>query len=39
MVVFIVWTVFILLEKKLELHKRLYENKDFCNVIMSAEDN
>ena len=25
-------------EKKLELHKKVCENKDFCNVIMSSED-
>ena len=39
MVIFIVWNVFISLEqKKLQLHKKLCENKDFCNVIMSSED-
>ena len=25
-------------EKKLKLHKKLYENKDFCNIIMPSED-
>ena len=25
-------------EKKLELHKKVCENKDFCNVIMPSED-
>ena len=25
-------------EKKLESHKRVFENKDFCNVIMLSED-
>ena len=25
-------------EKKLELHKNVCENKDFCNVIMPSED-
>ena len=25
-------------KKKLELHQKLYENKDFSNVIMSSED-
>ena len=39
MVIFIVWNVFISLEqKKLQLHKKVCENKDFCNVIMSSED-
>ena len=40
MVIFIVWIVFILLEKKQELesHKRVCENKDFCNESMSPED-
>ena len=40
MVVFIVWFTFIPLEKKtrLELHKRVCENKDFCNVITPSED-
>ena len=26
-------------EKKLESHKKVRENKDFCNVIMASEDN
>ena len=26
-------------KNKLESHKRVCENKDFCNVIMSSEDN
>ena len=25
-------------KNKLELHKQVYENKDFCNVIMPSED-
>ena len=25
-------------EKKLESHKKVFENKDFCNVIMPFED-
>ena len=25
-------------KSKLELHKRVCENKDFCNVIMPSED-
>ena len=25
-------------EKKLESHKKVCENKDFCNVIMPSED-
>ena len=25
-------------KNKLESHKRVYENKDFCNVIMPSED-
>ena len=25
-------------KNKLESHKKVYENKDFCNVIMSSED-
>ena len=37
---FIVWIAFIPLEqKKLEYHKKVCENKDCCNVIMSSEDN
>ena len=39
MVVFIVWIVFILSEqKKLEMHKRACENKDFCTVNMPCDD-
>ena len=40
MVIFIVWITFILLEqkKKLQLHKKVGQNKDFCNVIMPFED-
>ena len=26
-------------EKKLESHKRVCENEDFCNAIMPSEDN
>ena len=25
-------------DKKIELHKKIFENKDFCNVIMPSED-
>ena len=25
-------------KKKHESHKRVYENKNFCNIIMSSED-
>ena len=40
MVTFVVWIVFILLEQKnkLQSHKKVRENKDFCNVIMPFED-
>ena len=40
MVIFIVWiTLFFFNRKKqLELHKKVYENKDFCIVIMLFED-
>ena len=40
MVIFIVSIAFILLQqkKKRELHKKVCENKDFCNVIMPFED-
>ena len=40
MTLFIVWVVFIPLEQKnkLELHKKVCENKNFCNVIMPSED-
>ena len=35
---FIVWIVFITLEqKKFEWHKKVCENKDFYNVIMTSE--
>ena len=37
--IFIVWIVFIPLEqKKLESHKRVCENQDFCNIITPSED-
>ena len=41
MVIFIISTVFILLEKRneLEFQKKLREKKVFCNVIMLTEDN
>ena len=26
-------------KSKLESHKKVYENKDFCNTVMSSEDN
>ena len=29
---------FYCLKKKFELYKKLYENKDFCNVIVPSED-
>ena len=32
-----VWITVILLEKKLELHKSVYENKDFYNFIMPSK--
>ena len=34
--IFIVWVVFITLKRKnkLESHKKVCENKDFCNVII-----
>ena len=36
---FIVWINFIPFRKnKLESHKRVWENKSFCNVIMLSED-
>ena len=36
---FIVWIVFILLEKnKLQSHKKVRENKDFCNIKIVSED-
>ena len=40
MVIFIIWIAFILLQakKKLESHKEVCENKDFCNVIMPSGD-
>ena len=38
MVIFIVWIVFILLEqKKLESLKKLFEIKDFYDIIMPSE--
>ena len=40
MVIFIVWVVFILIEQKtIELHKKIYENKHSCGVVMPSEDN
>ena len=37
--IFIVSLAFILLQQqKRESHKKLCENKDFCNVLMSSED-
>ena len=40
MAVFIVWIVFIRFDQKnkLESHKYVWENKDFCNVVMPSED-
>ena len=40
MVIFIVWIVFIPLKQKnkLESHKKVYKNKDFCGVVMPLED-
>ena len=40
MVIFIVWIVFIPLEQKANIksHKKVCENKDFCNEIMPSED-
>ena len=42
MEIFIVWIAFISLEQrakeKLESHKKVFENKDFCYVIMPFED-
>ena len=39
MVIFIVWTVFIPLEQKADLNhiKKVCENEDFCNVVMTPE--
>ena len=39
MVIFILYIVFVTLEKKIESHQKLCENKDFCNVIMPSEEN
>ena len=36
-VIFIGSIIFIPLEKKLESHKKVYENKDFCIFIISFE--
>ena len=40
--IFIVWVVFITLKrknkKKIESHKKVCENKDFCNVIIPFKD-
>ena len=40
MVTFIVWIVFIRLEQKIQLepHKKVCENKDFCNIVMPSEE-
>ena len=39
MVIFIVSIAYIPIEeKKLESYKKVSENNDFCNVIMSSED-
>ena len=39
MVIFIVWIIFILLEqKKLELHKKVCENKGFGGILITSED-
>ena len=40
MVIFIIWIALILSQqkKKLKLHKKVCENKDFCNVIMPSKD-
>ena len=39
MVIFTVWIAFILWQQKtLQSHKRVCENKDFCNIIMPPED-
>lgn len=38
-VVFIAWIVFNHLEKpKVQLEKTLFENQDFCGVVMHSED-
>ena len=40
MVIFSVWITLILSQqKKLESHKKVCENKDFCNIKMPSEDN
>ena len=40
MLIFVVWIAFILLQQKKnpESHKRVSENKDFCNVTIPFED-
>ena len=39
-VIFVFGIAFILLQqKKLESHKKVCENKDFCNIIMPSEYN
>ena len=39
MVIFIIWTDFILSQqKKFESHKKVCKNKNFCNVLMRSED-
>ena len=37
MVIFNVWIVFISSNKKLESHKKVCENKDFCNLVMPKD--
>ena len=38
MLIFIVWIVFIPLEqKKVESYKKICENKDLCNVMLSED--
>ena len=32
------WTSFFRNPRKLELHKKVCENKDFCKIIISSED-
>ena len=38
--IFILWIVFISLEQndKLEFYEKVWENKDFCGVVMPSED-
>ena len=40
MMIFTVWITFIPLEqkKRLESHKKVFENKDLCKLIMPSED-